>query len=82
MLLYYDWQSEMEDNPNIINGKSDSDLTEIALELYTSNSEVNFIHENYDISSDKIISLLVTLINYGDFQLLPVATLAANFASF
>ena len=40
---------------------------EIALELYTSNSEVNFIHENYDISSEKIISLLVTLINFGDF---------------
>ena len=67
MLLYYDWQSEMEENPNILNGKSDQDLMEISLELYTSNSEVNFLHENYDISSEKIISLLVTLINFGDF---------------
>jgi len=82
LLLYYDWFSEMEENPTILNGKSNAELEEIAMELYTNNIEVNMLHEEHEFDSKKIINLLVTLMSYGDFQLPPVATFIGSVASF
>lgn len=82
MLLYFDWAAEIEDNPRVIVGKSDEDLENIALEIFMSNSDVNFLYEEHDLDINKITGLLVDLIKFGDFQFTPIATFIANMSAF
>jgi hypothetical protein len=67
MILFFDWASELEENPRILAGKSDEDLENIALEIFMSNSDVNHLYEEHELDVSKITSLLVDLIKFEDF---------------
>lgn len=67
LLLYFDWAAELHSNPRILVDKNDEDIDNIALELFMSNADVNYLYEEHDLNIDKITGLLVNLIKVGDF---------------
>jgi hypothetical protein len=82
LLLYYDWQSEIDANPRLLNDKTDEDLDNIAMEVFMSNSNVSYLYEQHNFEISKVTNLFVALIKFGNFQCLPVATLIANMSAF
>lgn len=82
MLLYYDWRSELEENPRIIVGKNDDYLGKMAQELFMNNKEMSELHEEHGFIIENVTSLLVKLIKFGDFQFIPIANFIANLGAF
>lgn len=82
LILYYDWRNELEENPRIIVGKDDEYLEKLALEIFMNNNEVNSLHEKYGFGVEKVTSLLMSLIKFGDFQFVPISHFIANLAAF
>lgn len=67
LLLYYDWWSELQANPRLLNNKSDTDLENIAMEIFMSNSNVNYLYEQHNFDVSKVTNLLTQLIKFGNF---------------
>ena len=82
LMLFYDWRAYLENSPHTLEGKTDEELEQIAMEICLENPTIEIIQKNHKLDISKVTSLLVSFIKFGEFQLVPVAHLIANLASF
>ena len=73
---------EVEENPRILAGKDDTDIENIALEMFMNNLDVSKLYEEYEFNLSKVTGLLMDLMKFGEFQATPVAHFIANLAGF